>query len=663
MRDKSKLRRLVMPLKLGFFQRITVHIVLMTFLTGLLITGVTAFHFHREIYRLEFDSTYMVYTATINYLTAHHRTHNQYNTRSIDYVFKQKFLLPEDSEGNPVSHRPQQLTLYDENGQVIYTYDEKGGPPPPNLDADEWPVVFTQVLDKENGVIRLAGPVSTIGTTPGYISMAIPTQVPQHLGRLLAKALVTVTLILALTVGLSLVFTRQALAPIKALTRAARSMHRGELDQTVMPTSDDEIGELTQTFNDMVRSMSRRMDFMHRMQEWTVRIGRQLNAQPLFDIMGEMFERMSAADAYRLYLMDPETKRLEVRLENGSDLLPAPDDDHLARMSLDERWTMYLKEDGSTDSEPTQVAELAIPLLSGTHRIGVIRIGRKADRALYDDDTLTILQTLAQHASVAIDNARLYERLSAQERLAQEMTLARDIQQAMFPRSPPVVPGYEIAGGGTPALEVGGDYFDYVQQDDCLYTIIADVSGKGMPAALIMSIVRALVHTYLEFENSPGRILCKVNRNISRDLEPEMFVTMSVLQLDPVRHQLRIGRAGHEPIMIMHGDGTVDNLEPRGTALGMLDVESFDEILEETVCAIHDQDTILLYTDGITEAQNETEEEFGYDRLEVLVREHLHLPVNELYQTILNEIQSFTHGVPQHDDITLILLRRNDATV
>lgn len=648
-------------LKLGFSQKISVHIFFMTLFTGIVITGATAYQFRRDIIRLEFGSAHLVYTATANFLSGHYISRNEYVPRSINYVLRQRFLRPEHDENEEytITHRPSHLIVYDELGRILYEYrDEQVLQEARSVPPDELPPKPTIDLLAASNMIRVAGPISQDGRAPGSLIMYIPTTISQQMAQLLYRSVLLMLFVLAITMLMSTLFVRQVLSPVRALTSATRAAHRGDPYQSVPVVTDDEIGELTETFNEMTLSVNRRMDFMHRMQEWTVRIGRQLDTQRLFEALGEMFERLSMANSYRLYLCAPETKKLEVRLEYGAEDLPKTEEDKLARMALDERWTMYLKAGGIPDNEPVDVEELAIPLLSGKHRVGVIRIGRKSDRSLYDDDTLTILQTLAQHASVAIDNANLYERLAAQERMAQEMTLARQIQQSMLPGKAPDISGYDIVGGSTPALEVGGDYYDYVCRDGQCYMMIGDVSGKGVPAALIMSIVRALIHTYLEFETSPCRVLRNVNRNISADLDPEMFVTMYQLQLDPEQHRLLMARAGHEPVMVVHADGKVENIAPPGTALGMLDEQSFEDMLKEEACELQKDDTVLLYTDGITEAQNKEHKEFGYERLEQLVVENKHLPVRELYDTILTALRDFSNGAPQSDDITLVILRR-----
>ena len=649
-----------LPLKLGFFQKISVHIILVTLLTGLVITAAAAYQYRRTIYELEYSSVSLVFGYTASYLAAHYRNHDSYVLRSIDYGMRQRFQPPRDDEFHRVStHVPQHLILYDLYGEITYEFRMQDTIPNATAISEaELPRAFSVFHQHDADLIIVAGPVLRNEDQQGFLVMHIPTTIRMQMQRLVLQSGLILIVVLAIAVLMSLLFTQHALMPIRALTTAARSVHRGDPFKSVPVMTEDEVGELTQTFNDLTRSMDNRMDFMHRMQEWTVRIGRQLDTKRLFELLGEMFERMSTADSYRLYLQNNVTGELEIRLEYGGQDWPAPGQDFLAKMALKERWTMYLKSGGISDNEPTDVLELAIPLLSGKNRVGVIRIGRRSDRALYDDDTLTILQTLAQHASVAIDNASLYERLAAQERMAQEMTLARQIQQSMLPKEPPPIPNYEVFGGSAAALEVGGDYFDYIQRDRFYYLLIGDVSGKGVPAALIMSIARALIHTYLEFETTPRQVLQRVNRSVTADLDPEMFVTMTMLQLDPIAHRLIIARAGHEPVFVVRHDGEVARLSPAGTALGMLEVEEFDGLLKETARNIEINDVILLYTDGITEAQNSAQEEFGYERLEKLLQQHRHVSAKELYTLIVNEVTSFSSGLAQLDDITLLILKR-----
>ncbi|MEM7393996.1 MAG: PP2C family protein-serine/threonine phosphatase, partial [Verrucomicrobiota bacterium] len=249
---------------------------------------------------------------------------------------------------------------------------------------------------------------------------------------------------------------------------------------------------------------------------------------------------------------------------------------------------------------------------------------------------------------------------AARQRIEQEMMLAREIQASMLPTTIPELEEYALIGGSKAAYEVGGDYFDYLPSDDngCFF-LIADVSGKGVPAAMIMSIVRSLFHTYLEFEEDPGTILTRLNRSLSKDIETETFVTMTAIKLEADDHRIRIARAGHEPVMILKANGKIEHHSPPGPAVGLLDIESFEQIVTEETYDLEPDDTVILYTDGITEALNPEQEEFGLERLEEVVKSNRHLSVKGLYKEIIDQTIVFRNGMSQSDDCTLIIFRRH----
>jgi serine phosphatase RsbU (regulator of sigma subunit) len=224
----------------------------------------------------------------------------------------------------------------------------------------------------------------------------------------------------------------------------------------------------------------------------------------------------------------------------------------------------------------------------------------------------------------------------------------------------PVIPGYDVYGVSIPAQEVGGDYFDYVTHDGSQWHfIVGDVSGKGVPAALIMSIIRSLIHTCAEMTPVPREILTKVNRNLSPDLESEMFVTIVDVRVTVATHTARVVRAGHEPILVLRENGSFESIAPKGSALGLLDVDTFETSLEETEFKIGRNDTVVLYTDGLTETRNLQGVEIGYEGLEGLIRKYAHMTSREMVGAIAEEIKSFAGGQDQHDDFTMIVLKRS----
>jgi sigma-B regulation protein RsbU (phosphoserine phosphatase) len=656
---RSRIRRLFS--RLPFSIKVLIHIVIVILLTGTTITSVVAYQYQQEVDRREHEQARTVFTTGVNYLIEHYNSHGQkFASRNLDFVFGSRFLQLEGDDSPKLSMHPNRIFLYDPSGSLIYQFaDEREKPlpaslaPPPEKEFREW-------YELEKSVIHVAGPIRNRDEIIGYTHFTLSTQIEFHRQLLFQRTLGVASMIVLFSVLLSMVFARTYLAPILSLTRAGRKVRQVDLHQSVPVRTEDEIGILTATFNDMVANLGTRIQLMHRLQAETVRISRELDRDKLLDTLADIFTRLSGSAGYRLYLYNKESQQLDPHTETGSDLLPQPQMDRLSQMAFEERWTQYLKETGVMDSEPGRVLEAAIPLLSGKHRVGVIRIGPRNDEEFYDDENLTILQTLAQHASVSIDNTDLLDRIATQQRIAQEMQLARQIQQAMLPESAPDVPGYSICGVSIAALEVGGDYFDYVESiDGHIHFVLGDVSGKGVPAAFIMSIVRSLVHSFSEMDSSPLELVRKLNRRITEDTEPEMFVTLAAIDLNPATHETRIIRAGHEPILLLKKDGTVTRISPPGTAVGLLDPDTFEAVTQMETYALGEEDTLILFTDGVSESQNRAGEEYGIERLEAVLASRASLSLQDLFHQVQQEVTHFSDGVEQLDDITLLMLRRN----
>lgn len=647
--------------KLPFTAKISAHITIMILLTGIAVTAVLSFQYRRQMYQHEDNTAFTAYTTVAHEITDHYIKHgNQFDVPNLDYRLRSKSLrLGSREEMSKLL--PSYLVLYGLNGKIIYEYTNKEThKQAEDISLGSISPQYQRVYDRRQNVLQVFGPVNLGEEILAYVHIDFPTTVVQELAALYKQSFLVMVAVIVVAMFLSFLFARSLLAPISALTRAAKKVYRGDMDQQVPVSSDDEIGELTTTFNTMVSTLSTRIRNIHAMQESTVRISRELDQTRLFQLLADLFSAMAGSAVFRLGLHQAKTGEFITGAERSPERLPPPDRDPLAQRAFAERWVVFKKPAGTLDTDPKEVNELAIPLLSGTHRIGVIRLGPRKDYSFYDEETITLLETLAQHASVSIDNARLYEQLGEKERIEQEMTLAREIQQAMLPREVPSLPGYDVCGGSIPAYEVGGDYFDYVlTKDNHWHFVIADVSGKGVPAALIMSIVRSLVHTYAEFESSPRTILNKTNRNLSGDIKPEMFVTIASLDLDPVAHKIRVARAGHEPVIVRRAGGAIEEMKPPGAALGMLESARFDHLLEEAEYSIGHHETLLLYTDGVTEAQNSDKEEFGIERLEEVLREHGQLHARELYRKIIESVKAFVGRASQRDDITLLIVQRN----
>jgi sigma-B regulation protein RsbU (phosphoserine phosphatase) len=265
----------------------------------------------------------------------------------------------------------------------------------------------------------------------------------------------------------------------------------------------------------------------------------------------------------------------------------------------------------------------------------------------------------------------LLQTAAEKKRLEEELRIARQIQMSLLPRGPLDFPGIEVTALCVPAREVGGDYYDFFPLGgNRLGALIADVSGKGTSAALYMAELKGLVLSLSQIYQSPRQLLMEVNRIISENLDTRSFITMTYAVIDLAEGVLTFARAGHTPMIYLPGNGgeggDVQVLAPSGIVVGLRIPganEKFAELLEEERVDLHNGDVVVLYTDGITEAMNQQSDLFGDGRLGRLVAEHGHLDSGELRERILREIEAFVGAADQHDDMTMILIKVEQALV
>jgi len=276
-----------------------------------------------------------------------------------------------------------------------------------------------------------------------------------------------------------------------------------------------------------------------------------------------------------------------------------------------------------------------------------------------NEDELGDLAESFNEMTVAIRQGR--EDALANERLTRELETARQIQERLLPSEEPLLSGFEVAGASIPSREVGGDYFDFILQEDGRIGIaIGDVSGKGMPAALLMSNLQASLHGQVIHPSSVAEVVTRVNNLIVKSTDPHMFATFFYGLLDTRTGVFASTNAGHNPPMVLRGDGQVELLKVGGLLLGMMENM---EYRQETI-TLAPGEVVVLYTDGITEAVGPSAEEddpeamFGEEALEEVIRSNSHLPAVGLKEAILAAVAQHTHGVAQSDDITLVVIRR-----
>ena len=299
---------------------------------------------------------------------------------------------------------------------------------------------------------------------------------------------------------------------------------------------------------------------------------------------------------------------------------------------------------------------LSVPMLLKGKMIGLIAVFNKRTEQGFTPDDQRLLSIISAQSVHVIENARLYMEEQALFRLQEEMRLAKDIQLNLLPTLPPSIKGYEIAGKSISAKDVGGDYFDYIpRQDNTLAFCLGDVSGKGMPAALLMANLQATLRGQSGLHTNCKDCIQLSNKLLYQSTDPQKFATLFYGILDPVKHELRYCNAGHDNPVLVRKDDVPLRLKTGGIVMGF--VPDFQYTQEKVV---FDPGTVLLiYSDGITEAMNQKEEEFGEERLMSVLQVNLKRPAEKIIQCILDAVSQYVGEVPQMDDMTLLVIKRN----
>ncbi|HKR00582.1 MAG TPA: SpoIIE family protein phosphatase [Pyrinomonadaceae bacterium] len=301
---------------------------------------------------------------------------------------------------------------------------------------------------------------------------------------------------------------------------------------------------------------------------------------------------------------------------------------------------------------------LAVPLGVGEKVFGIIYADSPIAESRFTEDHLKVLTTLASVAAIRVENARLLEEQIERERLEQELQLASEIQQRFQPTTAPVVPGYELQGISFPCYEIGGDYYDFIKREDGrLVVTLGDVSGKGTAAALLMSSLHAAVHAQVSSHNSLVETISSVNNYLADNIPSNRFITLFYAELDPQTGALSFINAGHNPPLIVHAAGTVENLAAGGLPLGIRPNADY----REGHTRLQNSDVLVIYSDGVSEAVSPSGEEFGTERLYQVVARNLDASAAGIRDRIEAALTKWAQGTPAADDITLVIVKRQAA--
>ncbi|OGU47217.1 MAG: hypothetical protein A2X68_11480 [Ignavibacteria bacterium GWC2_56_12] len=299
---------------------------------------------------------------------------------------------------------------------------------------------------------------------------------------------------------------------------------------------------------------------------------------------------------------------------------------------------------------------LCLPVRNKDGRtIGVLQLLNKREGVFTQEDE-ELISALSVHSALALENARFYALERQSIALEKELSAARNVQMSLLPQAPPNIEGYDIVGRTTSAQWVGGDYFDFIAIDEFRTALcLGDVTGKGLPAALLMANLQAILRSNQLVGATPRRILQRTNRLLRQSISEGKFVTLFYGIIDASKHWLVYSSAGHEQPILVTSSGELRRLTMGGTILGILD----DLFFEEEAVPMSPGDTVVVFSDGVTEAVDAAGELYGQERLEECVLRNRSLTATHLADAIERSVRAFCGDLPLRDDLTLLIARRN----
>ncbi|NHZ87048.1 MAG: SpoIIE family protein phosphatase [Planctomycetia bacterium] len=299
---------------------------------------------------------------------------------------------------------------------------------------------------------------------------------------------------------------------------------------------------------------------------------------------------------------------------------------------------------------------LSVPLKTKGKLIGVLNVFNKISEDGFTLSDQRMLSIIATQSAQAVESARLYDEEKSLKIIEEELNFATDIQTNLLPKFNPEINGFDISGKSIPAKEVGGDYYDFIPIDEKKNAIcLGDISGKGMPAAMLMANLQATLRGQALFTSSAGECLTRANKLLYRSTDLQKFATLFYGILDTTESIFHFSNAGHDPPFLINSNKEITRLTKGGTVLGFMEDYQF----EEDFIKLNSNDTVVIYSDGITEALNEKNEEFSEDRLLAILKENLKSSADMIIEEVFNAIKIFVNAVPQSDDITIVVIKKN----
>lgn len=403
-------------------------------------------------------------------------------------------------------------------------------------------------------------------------------------------------------------------------------------------------------------------------------LGRPNLRAMLQDLINEV-QRLLTVDACAILMPDAGRQQLLFQAANGWRNNPVEDgrwlpmDERSGPGKVMQTHQTLLVEDLENASDAPWMADwleaeqfrghAVVPLIATGKSIGVIVVNQR-DPRIFQSDEVRLLRLLANQAAMAIEKSRLIQEEMKKQRLDDELAFGKQIQLSMLPEKLPDYAGWQFSAIYRAAEQVGGDFYDFFvlpDADEMLGIVVADVAGKGIPAALFMALSRTIIRSVTLSGRTPSAALYRANELMLKDSQSELFLTAFYAKLDIATGELIFSNAGHNPPLWYRSE--LDEFQPlslKGIVLGILD----DILLQESTVNIARDNFVAFYTDGVTEAMNEHGEEFGTERFEEALRARAHHSSDEILRSVVGAVNQWTVNTPMSDDFTLVIIKREE---
>ncbi len=415
-----------------------------------------------------------------------------------------------------------------------------------------------------------------------------------------------------------------------------------------------------------------RYNYRKSLLEFSEELPYQTNMKQIIDKLGTSIRDTMGVSTLNVWFRDPDfyqTLVAEYESSPGSGRVIGQDDtfdkaisslyrdDKEAKFLTDVYLEDYLIDEESKDAIRKENYVLSVPIHIKDDLVGALNFGEKPSGKAYSEEDIDLLKTLASQAAIAFENSRLQQEKISKQKIEEELHIARKIQMGLLPQAIDSIDGIEVSGFYNPAKLIGGDFYDVIKlSDKKMLVVVADVSGKGIPAAIYMSKVQAMIQFASVVFRTPKEILIEVNKLIHQKIDRKSFITTVVALFDLEKMVAKICRAGHNPI-IYSVNGKFEFLKSRGMGLGLESEHYFEDVLEEVEIPISAENLFVFYSDGLTEAMNNNREEFGTDKVFDIIAKNRNLPCITIQRELIDSVSEFRAGAEQNDDITLVVAR------